>query len=128
MSLRSPRPSLTSLIFLIFSVTFSSGLKSHTSTLTHGQDEVGSSFQPLTLLNFIKTKVFLPFEFPYTTHTATKIPSMFPQKRNCAASVPIPHSCICERFIYYQDPSTYFLAAELADRSWEYINRSKTHE
>ncbi len=26
---------------------------------------------------------------------------------NCAASVPIPHSCVYERFIYFQDMSTY---------------------
>ncbi len=28
---------------------------------------------------------------------------------NCVASVPIPQSCVCERFIYSQDRSTYFL-------------------
>ncbi len=40
------------------------------------------------------------------------------------------HSCVrvCERFIHSQDRSTYFPAAEYADRSWEYINRSQTHE
>jgi hypothetical protein len=26
-----------------------------------------------------------------------------------------PHSCVCERFIYSQDQSTYFPAAEQAD-------------
>ncbi len=39
-----------------------------------------------------------------------------------------PHTCVCERFIYSQDRSTYFPAAEYADRSWEYINRSQTRE
>jgi hypothetical protein len=28
------------------------------------------------------------------------------------ASVPIPHSCVCEPFIYSQDQSTYFPATE----------------
>jgi hypothetical protein len=32
-----------------------------------------------------------------------------------------PHSCVCERFIYSHDRSTYFPAAEYADGSWEYI-------
>ncbi len=39
-----------------------------------------------------------------------------------------PNSCICEQFIYFQDWSAYFAAAEKADRSWEYENRSKIHE
>jgi hypothetical protein len=30
--------------------------------------------------------------------------------------------------IYSQDRSTYFPAAEYADQSWEYMNRSQTHE
>jgi hypothetical protein len=48
---------------------------------------------------------------------------------NCAASLPIStFICVCERFIYSQDRSTYFPAAEKADPSWEFINRSQTHE
>jgi hypothetical protein len=39
-----------------------------------------------------------------------------------------PHSCVCERFIYSQDQSTYFPAAELADQSWKYINLSQMYE
>ena len=38
------------------------------------------------------------------------------------------HSCIFERFIYFQDRSAYLAAATQADRSWEYINRSQIHE
>jgi hypothetical protein len=40
-----------------------------------------------------------------------------------------PHfSCVCEHIIYSQDQSTYFPAAEKADRPWEYIKRSHTHK
>ncbi len=37
-------------------------------------------------------------------------------------------SCVCERFIYSHDRSTYFPAAEYADRSWEHINRTQKYE
>jgi hypothetical protein len=30
-----------------------------------------------------------------------------------------PHSCVSEQFIYSQDQSTYFPAAEYADRTWK---------
>jgi hypothetical protein len=38
-----------------------------------------------------------------------------------------PHSCVCERFIYSQDQSTYLAAENKTDRSWKYtsINLSK---
>ncbi len=36
-----------------------------------------------------------------------------------------PYSCVCERFIYSQDRSTYFPAAEQTD---DHGNRSKTQE
>ncbi len=46
--------------------------------------------------------------------TATKIPFMYFFSGNCtaAAQSQFPHSCVCERFIYSQDRSTYFPAAE----------------
>jgi hypothetical protein len=31
-------------------------------------------------------------------------------------------------FIYFQDRSAYSAAGKYLDRSWEYINRSQTHE
>ncbi len=54
----------------------------------------------------------------------------YSHKRNWAATVPIStiHSCVCEGFIYSQDQSAYSAAGKYVDRSWEYINRSHTHE
>jgi hypothetical protein len=43
--------------------------------------------------------------------TAMKIPFMYSFSGNCVASVPIS-TCVCERFIYSQDQSTHFPAAE----------------
>ncbi len=39
--------------------------------------------------------------------TATKIPFMYSFSANFESQ--FPHSCVCERFIYSQDRSTYFL-------------------
>jgi hypothetical protein len=39
-----------------------------------------------------------------------------------------PHSCVCERFLYSHDRSAYSATGKYVDRSWEYINRSQTHE
>jgi hypothetical protein len=61
-------------------------------------------------------------------YTATKILFMYSFSGNCAASVPISNSCVCQRFINSQDWSTYFPAAEQADISWKYINLSQIYE
>ncbi len=51
-----------------------------------------------------------------------------PEKELRAPQSQFPHSCLCERFIYSQDLSAYSAAGKYVDRSWEYINRSQTHE
>ncbi len=51
-----------------------------------------------------------------------------PWKETARTQSQFPHSCFCERFIYFHDRSTCFPAAEQTDRSQEYINRSKKHE
>ncbi len=51
------------------------------------------------------------------------------QTRIIMFCLPIPiHSYICERFIYFQDRSAYSAAGKYVARSWEYMNRSQTHE
>ncbi len=48
-----------------------------------------------------------------------------PIKRTARPQSLFLYSYVCERFIYFQDRSTYFPAAEYADQSWEYINRTQ---
>jgi hypothetical protein len=61
-------------------------------------------------------------------------PFMYSQKWNCyfqnriIMSPSSIHSYICERFKYFQDRSAYSAAGQYVNRSWEYINRSPTHE
>ncbi len=53
---------------------------------------------------------------------------MYSYSGNCMASVPIS-TFMCRWAIYIFPGSVHmFLAAQLGDRSWEYINRSQTHE
>ncbi len=61
-------------------------------------------------------------------YTATNIPFMYSFLGIARPQSKSPHSCVCERFIYSQDRSTYFPAEEWADQSWEYINHSQTHK
>jgi hypothetical protein len=50
-----------------------------------------------------------------------KFETYIPRNETARSRYKFQHSCICERFICSQDQS-------LADRSWEYINRSQIHE
>jgi hypothetical protein len=51
----------------------------------------------------------------------------FQNKIKCSVSQFL-HSWICYRFKYFLDRSAYSAARKYVDRSWEYINRSRTHE
>ncbi len=51
--------------------------------------------------------------------------SCIPRKGIARHQPKCPHSCVCERSIYW---STYFPSAEYADRSCKYINRTQKHE
>ena len=52
-------------------------------------------------------------------------PFMYSQKFSVSKFL---HSYICERFIHFLDRSVYFAVAKYVGGSWEYINRSQTHE
>jgi hypothetical protein len=61
-------------------------------------------------------------------YTAREIPFMYFFSGNSAASAPIS-TFMCLRAIYIVPGSVFiFPPAEWADRWWEYINRSQTHE
>ncbi len=63
-----------------------------------------------------------------TEHTATKIPLMYSFSGNSAASAPIS-AFMCLWAIYIVPGSVYIIPpAGKAYRSWEYINRSQTHD
>jgi hypothetical protein len=76
----------------------------------------------------IKTVIY---DFGFCTfagRTAKKFDLCFPRKGTAWPQTQFPHLCVCERFIYSHDPSTYFPAAEYADRLWEYINRTQKYK
>jgi hypothetical protein len=57
-----------------------------------------------------------------------KFETNIPRKGIARPQSKFPHSCVCERFIYSHHQSAYSAAGKYVDRSWEYINRSQTHE
>jgi hypothetical protein len=60
-------------------------------------------------------------------HNNENLKQIFPEKK-LPAPVPIPNSCVCERFKYSHDRSAYSVARKYVDWSWEFISPSQTHE
>ncbi len=69
----------------------------------HSEERLTSS----SSLLFTRTIHAKPPIIPSSSYTATKIPFIFWELRRLQTK--FPHSCVCERFIYSQDLSTYFL-------------------
>jgi hypothetical protein len=69
---------------------------------------------------------------PHAYHTAKtqyrKFEINIPRKGIPRPKAQIPHSYVCERFIYSHDRSAYVAAGKYVDRSWELKNHSQTHE
>jgi hypothetical protein len=61
-------------------------------------------------------------------HNNENLKQISPEKELRGLCPNFPHSCVCERIIYYHDGSAYSAAGKYVDQSWEYINRSQTHE
>ncbi len=55
---------------------------------------------------------------------------LLPKKQNYKVLSPSSYTHISVRnlYMYFQDRSAYIAARKYMDKSWEYINRSQTHE
>ncbi len=72
--------------------------------------------------------VFLLFVLDTVKTQYRKFEKNIPRKGILWPQSQFPRSCVCEQFIYSHDRPSYSAAGKYEDRSWEYINRSHTHE
>jgi hypothetical protein len=63
---------------------------------------------------FIGTNLFVKTQYG-------KSETNIPRKGIARPQSQLPHSCVCERFIYSRDRSAFSAAGKYVDRSWEYI-------
>ncbi len=86
------------------------------------------------LIKYLNSKLTSYHSFILLYHTAKtkcrKFETNIPRKGIWGPQSQFPHSCICERIIYSHDGSAFSAGGNMwkVDRSWEYINRSQTHE
>ncbi len=73
-----------------------------------------------SIINF-----WFPFMYSIPRNEIVRAASLFP-KQNYNVLSPNSYTHISVRD--FQDRSVYFAAAKYVDRSWEYVNRSQTHE
>ncbi len=90
------------------------------------------SFTLLTHRNMDRSKYSMlggqPLQSRPNLHCTKNPIYVFPEKETARPRSQFLHSCICGRYIHYQDRSAYLATAKQADWSWEYINRSQIHE
>ncbi len=87
------------------------------------------SIQALQKCSFSIQKVFvLIARYILQKENTENFKQIFPEKELRGLRSQFPHSCVCERFIYLHNRSAFSAAEKQVDRSWEYINRSQTHE
>ncbi len=67
-------------------------------------------------------------KIPLLVYTVKKFRFCIPRKGIARPQSQYPYPCVCERFIYSHVRSTYCPAAEQADRSGKFIDRSQKHE
>jgi hypothetical protein len=86
-----------------------------------------TSFLEFVVMNYLARSFFVPI-----THDKEPIPKIwnkYSQKRNCAGHSPNFHIHVSVSDIYiFPQSICLFCCRKSVDQSWEYVNRSQTHE
>ncbi len=102
--------------------------------MNRGQPDLNTEFADFILEFFLETSLSHWRNINYSGRKRNlltrlrKFVTNIPRKENARPQSQFPPSCVCEWFIYSQDRSAHFATRKYVDRSWEYINRSQTHE
>jgi hypothetical protein len=90
------------------------------------------AYKPVVTKEVIKEQPHARKSFNHGKKVSTKkqyrkFETNIPRKGIARPQSQFPHSCVCERYIYSHDRSTYCATGKYVDRSWEYINHSQSH-